>query len=217
MYGAKPVLIGEKVINCNEMLFYQYLPIKLANSTDIKMEDRLTPFKDLVGQICCDFVAVYGLTRFRMSYIYLTAKVLYQSGGCSYNRLGWHSDGFMTDDINYIWCDKNPTIFNCSNFNITQDDKLSMVEMSEQALPENDFSYPCNSILRLDQYNIHKVADKQDEGVRQFAKVSFSYDRYDLIGNAHNYLLDYNWEMKPRKLDRNIPQSKQLTQKDLIK
>lgn len=43
--------------------------------------------------------------------------------------------------------------------------------------------------------------------MRAFLKVSFSKDKYDLLGNSHNYLMDYNWEMKARKEDRNIPQS----------
>jgi hypothetical protein len=56
--------------------------------------------------------------------------------------------------------------------------------------------------------NIHKVAPVLVGGMRTFVKVSFSYDKYDLVGNSHNYLLNYAWEMKERKDDRNIPQSK---------
>jgi hypothetical protein len=43
--------------------------------------------------------------------------------------------------------------------------------------------------------------------MRAFLKVSISKDKYDLIGNSHNYLLDYDWQMKERKQERNIPQS----------
>lgn len=32
-------------------------------------------------------------------------------------------------------------------------------------------------------------------------------DKYDLEGNSHNYLHSYAWQMKPRKEQRNIPQS----------
>ena len=41
---------------------------------------------------------------------------------------------------------------------------------------------------------------------RTFFKLSFSKDKYDLKGNSHNYLFDYNWEMRERKENRNIPQ-----------
>ena len=121
--------------------------------------------------------------------------------------MGWHSDGFLTDDINYVWCDKYPTIFNKTDFDLPLDDLLSMEEMDKQAMPFNDVQYNDNQLLRLTQFNIHKVAPITKGGMRAFLKVSISKDKYDLIGNSHNYLLDYDWQMKERKQERNIPQS----------
>jgi hypothetical protein len=112
----------------------------------------------------------------------------------------------MTDDINYIWYDKDPTVFNNSEFNLTMDDLASIEDMRSQALPWKDVTYPVNTLLRLDQFNIHKVGEVTT-GMRNFLKISFSKDKYDLIGNSHNYLLNYEWDMKPRKEQRNIPQS----------
>ena len=140
------------------------------------------------------------------SYVYLTAKRLYQGKGYSFNRKGYHSDGFLTDDINYLWSNSLPTVFNFGKFDLSLDDDVSMVEMEQQANVDNEFSYPQNSLLRLDQFVIHKVSDKEIEGMRTFAKVSFSIDKYDLIGNSKNYLLDYDWQMRERGLKRNIPQ-----------
>lgn len=209
-YGALPKEIGLFEIECKEMMFYQYLPIKLSNQIPPIYEDRLQIFDKIIGTICCDFIGVFGLDCYKQSYVYLTAKYLFQVPGCSFNRPGYHSDGFMTDDINYVWCDKNPTVFNKSVFELTKDDAISLLEMDQQALEENEISYPENTLLRLDQYNIHKVAKNEKAGMRSFLKISFSKDQYDLIGNSHNYLLDYQWKMKERKLGRNIPQSKEL-------
>lgn len=206
-YGELPKQIGTYTVECKEMMFYQYLPIKLMGNHMPVYEDRLKCFDNLVGTILCDFVGTFGLDRYVNSYVYLTAKYMYQKDGCSYNRPGWHSDGFMTDDINYIWYDKDPTLFNGSNFILTNDDALSIDEMELQAKPVFNIRYPVNTILRLDQHNIHRVGSIS-EGMRTFVKVSFSKDKYDLIGNSHNYLLDYDWEMKARKKQRNIPQSK---------
>lgn len=205
-YGDLPKEVGMFSVECREMMFYQYLPIKMIGDTKPVYEDRLRCFDELVGAICCDYVGEFGLDNYVNSYVYITAKSLYQSSNCPFNRAGWHSDGFMTDDINYIWCDKNPTVFNKSFFDLTMDDKKSLEEMDSQALPSNDVSYKENQLLRLNQFNIHRVAPIQLEGVRTFLKVSFSKDRYDLIGNSHNYLLNYNWDMRPRQQDRNIPQ-----------
>ena len=114
----------------------------------------------------------------------------------------------MTNDINYVWCDQNPTIFNASDFNLTLDHTISMIEMKDQAKSENEVIYLENSLLRLNQFNVHKVNESDFEGMRTFLKITFSKDQFDLIGNTHNYQLEYNWGMKPRNTERNVPQSK---------
>jgi len=205
-YGELPKQLGDYTVECKEMFFYQYLPIKLVGYTEPVYEERLECYNHLVGAICCDFIGTYGLDRYVNSYAYLTAKYIFQALGCSFNRPGWHSDGFMTDDINYIWYNKDPTVFNSSEFVLTMDDELSLKQMAAYALPENNVVYPVNTLLRLDQFNIHRVGEATP-GLRNFLKVSFSKDKYDLIGNSHNYKLNYQWDMKPRKEQRNIPQT----------
>lgn len=206
-YGDLPFSLGIYEVECPEMMFYQYLPIKMKGRTEITFEDRLNCFQKIIGNALCDFVGNYGLSRFVESYVYLTAKRMYAAPGCTINRPGWHSDGFMTDDINYIWCDRFPTIFNSTNFNLSQDDQLSLFEMDTQAKPDNNVIYRENELLRLDQYNIHKVDDQHTGGMRTFVKISISRDKYDLAGNSHNYKIDYNWDMRNRSEQRNIPQN----------
>jgi hypothetical protein len=205
-YGNHPKSLGQFSVACNEMMLYQYMPIKLPASTYPVVEARLSCFEKILGVICCDFIGVFGLNAFSDSYIYLTAKHSYQKPGCPLNRPGYHSDGFMTKDVNYIWSDCDPTIFNSTEFNLTMDDSVSLKEMEEQALPENEFTYPNGTLLRLDQFNIHKCAEVISVSLRTFLKVSFSPDKYDLMGNTHNYLIDYEWDMRRRFEQRNIPQ-----------
>lgn len=208
MYGNLPVLIGNFDINCKEMMFYQDMLIKPKNQhTSYRIENRLECFNALISWAACDFAKTFK-DRYYHNYIYLSAKHLFQPENQSFNRPGWHSDGFGSDDINYIWSNKFPTVFNTSKFNLSNDDKKSMQEMEEQALPENDIVYPEGSLLRLDQYNIHRVATNTPASMRTFVKVTFSKNKFNLLGNTHNYELDYNWEMKPRSLDRNIPGDK---------
>lgn len=206
IYGIAPFTIGKYSVQCIEMMMYQYYPLKLNGQHEVKREDRLSPFDELIGVACCDFIGTYGLDRFVWSYVYLTAKHLWQGPKASFNRPGWHCDGFMTDDIQYVWSNKSPTIFNASKFELTQDDQLSMVEMEQQAKPHRDFMYENDTLLRLDQFCVHRVNQPDESELRTFFKLSISKDRYDLEGNAHNYLLDYNWPMRPRSVTRNIPQ-----------
>lgn len=208
-YGKLPELIGNIKVNCKEMMFYQYMPIKMSGYRSLALyyDDRLNCFNPIIKIIVEDFMNVFGHQKLVDSYVYITAKRGYQVPGTSFNRLGYHSDGFLTDDINYTWCDSYPTVFNDGEFKLTPHDILSLGEMEEQAKNGREVTYPDNSIMRLDQYCIHRVGDVKEGGMRTFLKLSFSKDRYDLEGNAHNYKLDYDWEMKPRKTERNIPQT----------
>lgn len=205
-YGDLPNLIGNISVEVEEMMYYQYLPIKLKSQTTPTIEERLSCFQDIIGVILCDFVGVFGLDRFVSSYVYLTVKRKYQVNNCSFNRKGYHSDGFLTSDINYIWCDENPTEFNTSDFNLTLDDSISLDEMDAQAEPSKVVTFKKNDLLRLNQFNIHRVPDNDGVHMRTFMKVSFSDDKYDLKGNSINHLLDYKWDMRDRKKERNIPQ-----------
>lgn len=205
-YGELPKDLGVFEVVCEEMLFYQYLPIKLAGYSDVVFENRLTCFKDLISECISDFKIKFGNKSFKENYVYITAKSMFQVPGCSFNREGWHSDGFLTEDINYIWCDNTPTVFNSSPFVLTLDDSLSMREMDCQAKEENNVTFKEGNLLRLNQYNIHKVSEISKPTMRTFVKISFSRDKYDLIGNSKNYLLDYNWNMRIRGKERNIPQ-----------
>lgn len=212
-YGQLPEIIGHFPWQIKEMMFYQYLPIKVANDplADIQLhsEPRLHVFNAMIGASCCDFIGKFGLDKFMASYVYLTAKRLFVSPDYNMNREGWHSDGFMTDDINYIWSDCVPTVFNKSRFNLCMDDKISMDQMTWQAEPKNDVTYENNVLLRLNQYVIHKCGEITGPTMRTFFKLSISKDEYDLEGNSINYGLEYPFKnrMRKRSIDRNIPQN----------
>ena len=121
-FGDLPKSLGIQKIECKEMMAYLYLPIKLANQETFRIEKRvLENFYSLIVDCIIDFKTEFGKHEFEASYIYLTIKHLFVSPGCDANRPGWHSDGFLTDDINYIWSSNHPTIFNHSDFNLTPD------------------------------------------------------------------------------------------------
>jgi len=204
-YGELPLFMGTLEIDCNELMFYQYLPIKLSGQTEISRESRISVFDELIGKCCCDFIGAFGLNRYVDSNVYITAKHLYQTPGCSFNRGGWHSDGFLTDDINYIWSNNNGCTFNNGEFALSLDHTLSLLEMEDQADCRYNGVVPDNELIRLDQFNIHKVSDILNPCLRTFAKISISKDKYNLLGNSVNSLLDYKWVMKERESQRNHP------------
>lgn len=207
-YNKRPIDLGviDTKGEVEEYFSYTYYPIKLRGDTQLAYEERLAVFEPLMGRAVCHFVGIRGLDEYVDSYVYVTAKHAYQRPDKGFNRAGWHSDGFMSDDISYIWSTNQPTVFNDGDFELTQDDLKSMEEMELQADPENNFTLPNKSLICMDQFSIHKVGDIE-EGNRAFFKMVVSKDKFDLKGNSRNYLLDYNWEMRYRSSERNIPQN----------
>lgn len=208
-YGKKPEVIGTFEIECKEMMFCMYLPIKMIDSLWIMVPDSMSVFKPLI-----EAVLEHEMKHIEAKYIYLTAKHIYATPDNVGNRAGYHSDGFGTDDINYIWTNKYPTVFCIQDFDISNDCALSMKQMEEQAKVENEITYPENTLLKLDQGVIHRTPTISDGGMRTFVKISVSSEKYNLVGNAHNHLFEYDWNMYERSEVRNHPTTKE---KDFIK
>lgn len=211
-YGNKPVEIASDVIiDKSEMYFYQYLPVKLKDSfNDFAIPERLSCIEELYIKCCNDFLEYFckgDLKIYDKYYIYVTAKCLYVKGGENFNRMGWHCDGFMSNDINYIWSDCIPTEYVTGEFDIVQDHQKSIEQMNRLFYHSEPLKCKPNSIYRLDETVIHRCGynTNRESVLRHFVKVSFSKDKYNLKGNSHNYLLDYNWDMKERELFRNHP------------
>lgn len=209
-YGTLPKEVGTIQNGIDEMMFYQYLPIKDNDNFCIDLPSQLNNefLQELITIVNNDFINLRGVQEFKEHYIYLTVKHLYVTHGKGLNRPGIHSDGFMTNDINYIWSNELPTVFYSGEFpNVPMSDELSIDYFEERKQYCEKVIYPTNTILRLDQFNIHETNTIEEfSGLRCFIKVSFSKDKYDLKGNSKNSCITYNWEYRDRSQTRNIPQ-----------
>jgi len=197
-YGEAPDVVGEFVTPECELMFVLYMPVRLAEQEQVRIPPHLQSYGPLV-----DMALAYEGAAGDGRYVYLTVKRLFVQPGCVGGRLGWHTDGFGTSDVNYIWADADPTEFCIQPFDLSDDHEVSMRQMVEQARPENIRTYGVCDVLRLDARHVHRCPVNPAEGYRTFARVSFSDDQYNMIGNARNYGLDYNWIMHPRGAGRN--------------
>lgn len=200
-YGEPPDVLAEEILvdlvkDKVEMCFYQYLPIKMAGALEnFHIPPQLEWIKRFIPYLTFDP---------HTDYVYVTVKHLFVTPGNMGNRPGWHTDGFGSDDVNYIWTDRFPTQFALQRFNLSDDHVKSLKELEEQVLPENIFPATANAFIRIDKYNVHRPPT-MGTGFRTFLKFSVSKNRYNLQGNSHNYLIDYDWEMVPREALRNHP------------
>jgi hypothetical protein len=201
-YGAPPVDLGLIDISPKEMMFWLYCPVKLPGRFPVTLPENLSQFFGF-------FPSIYEDCRDRWwdSYVYITAKTLFVTADNPGNRPGWHSDGFMTDDLNYIWSDANGTLFwePENRVSFVQDHMASLDEMQAAAHVGPHVTYADKHLLRLDQSVIHRVADVKIPRVRSFVKISVSKDRYDLVGNSINHELAPDWTYVDRQAERNAP------------
>lgn len=203
IYGTAPIDLGLIDLDPKEMLFWLYCPIKLAGELKLVVPDNLKQFLPIVYTAMQDA----GMERWKRDYVYITAKNVWTTPDNTAQRPGWHCDGFMTDDLNYIWQDREPTLFweQPDLVELTQDHAVSMEEMATLAhvFPENECTYPLKHLLRLDQTVIHRVADFSGAGMRAFVKVSVSQHPFNLVGNSINHELAPDWHYAHRSAERN--------------
>lgn len=209
---SKPYIIGKFNIFCNEMMFYMYLPILFPehNIGDIydNVPKRLSFLKPLIDKI--------EIADLENNYVYLTVKNTYVSPESMSQRMGWHIDGYMTGDVNYIWYSEVPTEFSIGEFLLQEDHRIALDQMKQQASQYKITTFPNNSFIRLKAKEVHRVNENHNyEGMRLFVKISCSKHKFNLEGNSHNYLLDYSWQMHDRNKVRNMENNGDFQKDDL--
>lgn len=203
-YGTAPLNMGVYNLDFQEYMHYMYLPVRVPEDPHkLRMPQRL----HFASDILLDAMQMEADLGNDWSHIYVTARRGFATPGNPLNRPGWHSDGFGTEDINYVWTDRFPTLFAVQEFSdISQDHRTSARQFEEQVDPSKIVTYPDKMLQRLDPAVIHAAPEiPAPGGERSFFKVSFSNSRYNLRGNSHNYDLDYTWPMHGRSEVRNDP------------
>ena len=214
-YGKAPVSLGNFAVDdWDEYMHYLYLPVvfpfeEQPIQAGIRLPERLEFARPFVQRAIFDFATRLG-GYLGDKYVYLTTRRGWASPGNPLNRPGWHADGFGGEDINYVWADAYPTVFAVQSFaNVSADHQDSMSAFADQIDPDKLVTYPDNEFLCIDPYVVHHVPTiPAPGGNRSFLKVSVSSDKYDLKGNSHNYLFDYDWKMYDRSEVRNDPARK---------
>lgn len=206
-YGKAPGQHGIWDLKFEEYMHYMYLPIFIPESSRIRIPENLSFARDMIlAAIEEEWDNRYNPT----THVYVTARRGYATPGNPLNRPGWHSDGFGTDDVNYVWTDRFPTLFAIGDFGeISKDHVVSsdqFTNVANNSTRVQHRTYRDKELLRLDPSVIHTAPPiPAPGGERSFFKISFSNERYNLKGNAHNHLLDYEWPMYDRQTVRNDP------------
>lgn len=204
-YGEAPKLLGPLDVHLTEQMHYLYLPVIMNGEyNDVRLPSNLVSVFPLVEEVK-NHAQGY-------EFCYLSAVRGVASPGNSLNRPGWHCDGFGTQDLNAIYWKGAGTRFAIQRFkDIDPDDQTSLKQFDSQVKEENVYTFPERNVYLINPYVVHSVPLIEKTEERQFIKLSFSNDQYNLDGNSHNYLFWYKWKMLERSAARNI------TNKDFVK
>lgn len=207
--GSPPKDLGLVALTPTEMMFWMYLPVSEPGNMLALVPHNLRQFDPILAAVRAD-----NPERWLDSYVYLTAKTLWVEGGYIGNRPGWHIDGYGTDDLNYIWSDRAPTVFliQQNRWMLSEDCDESLKQMAKIGRYAEAYrhvglrTYPDKHLLRLDNTVIHRSPVGFEAGMRTFVKVSLSYDQYNLKGNSVNHRLpETHWPLVDRQEVRNHP------------
>jgi hypothetical protein len=183
------------------------MPIKFPG-TDYRLPKEVQFLKDIIKKaISHEHVINPNINDY---YCYLTFDRRLVSKGKTTRKAGLHVDGFqgarlgdkLPIDHSYLLHSDLATLFynqpfkvhnswdkNCHNY---------FEGFEKQKLLSNVVTYPNNSWLLIDAYCLHEAPMVLEDTYRTFLRLSFTVREFDRLGNAHNPLFNYDWEMFPR-------------------
>jgi hypothetical protein len=205
-YGQMPVSLGRYELKWYEFMHYLYCPVRMPTGS-AHVDLRLPPALVFAAELVYAAIEDAREHGFDDPYIYVTARRGYATPDNPLNRPGWHCDGFGTKDLNYVWCDRWGSRYALQPFeNIEPGHVESMRSFEKQVDPLRVWISDARTLYRLNPYVVHATPlIPAPGGMRSFLKVSVSNERYNLLGNTHNYAFKYDWKMYQRGEARNDP------------
>lgn len=199
--------------SCEEMIRVLDMPIKFPGS-NYRIPKELSHLSSLILKI----VSHEHLINDQIDnyYCYLTLDKRIVTKGMTTRKSGIHVDGFqgarlgekLPVDHSYIIANNNPTIFYNHEFKVNKSwDKNchNYFEGFEKQKQENlAITYPNNTVLLMDAYCLHEAPLVEEELFRTFLRLSFTVREFDRLGNAHNPMFYYHWEMYPRDIQKTL-------------
>ena len=196
-----------KGIRCLDM------PIKMSGDKEYRVPKEFEQFLDPISKMI-SFENTHNEKSIDF-YAYLTIDQSETNGRKTHREAGLHVDGFQGKRIYpKVKCDRSYIIFDCdcpSFWNQSFETVENMDEGTQNVFYEFDRTKHYSSEIRcipfniyfMDSYAVHS-ANEAKELKRTFCRLSFSVRKYDRLGNSHNHLFDYKWDMFKRDIHSSL-------------
>lgn len=187
------------------------MPIKMKGSlSDYRVPLELEPFRGTIQDIINYEHSLMPSTVIRQSYAYITIDQGMIEAGQTQRKGGIHVDGFQGSRLStkniinhsFVVSNMTPTAFYTDPFEFRNLDPrvhnyfLEMDRQSKIMKPEFTRNF---DIYLMDAYSPHEAMISTEDGFRTFIRISYDVKEFDRLGNTHNPLFSYTWNMLPRE------------------
>jgi hypothetical protein len=189
------------------------MPIKFPGIAEYRVPAAYEQFRPVLERVA-DFEAAVN-PLWNDYYCYLTLRRGPVKAGTAHHEAPCHVDGFQGARWNpkvrvnhtYTVTDCLPTVYYVQPFDFAGLDEARhdfFWEMNCQVADTNSAHAWTGApyvIELMDAYCVHRAAEAETDQERTWLRLSFEVRVFDRLGNAHNPLFDYAWEMVPRDIE----------------
>lgn len=197
-------IVGARILDC---------PIKFPNSNCIKMPNEILPLKNEIFRIM-KFEADHN-DNFDEYYAYITTDYSFVKAGETQRKAGCHVDGYQgvrtskNERINrsYVYSSGDTTEFFLQRFPISHinDSRYNVFHYFDKIADEASIWRPKEwEIVLMNVYNVHRAPIAKEDGYRFFFRLSFDTRKFDRLGNTHNPMFNYEWDMIARDSQKDL-------------
>lgn len=189
-----------RVLNC---------PIKFPGALEYRIPKELSQFDEAIAKcIAYEHAINENVCAY---YAYITIDQGIVEGGRTQRTSGCHCDGFQGARIypklpisrTYSAYDHTPTIFYGQAFQTDHLDEAKhdfFSSFDEQADETQQMFFPDYSIILSGAYTVHRSKIAAATGYRTFFRLHYDMSRFDQLGNTHNPMFEYKWNMMTRNV-----------------
>jgi hypothetical protein len=189
------------------------LPIKFPGS-EFRIPKELAAYASIIKRVA-DYEAAVNPSCYDEYYCYLTVDMGMVVPGTLQREAPCHVDGFqgarwnpkVRNNHTYTVANAIPTAYYVQpfDFDALDDTKHDFFwEMNRQvALTNSEFAWQpeAGELTLMDCYCVHRGTEATEPTFRTFVRISFEARIFDRLGNAHNPMFQYDWEMVPRDIE----------------
>lgn len=189
------------------------MPIKFPGS-DYRLPGNLARAEPIIRR-AANFEAAVNGRCFDEYYCYLTWDVGVVSRGRLQREAPCHVDGFQGARLKQkVKSNHTITVSNTTptayydqpfEFDLLDEAKHNFFWEMNRQVAETNSAYQWQAqnyeMTMMDCFSVHRGTQAKRKVFRTFCRISWEVRIFDRLGNAHNPMFNYDWEMQPRDIE----------------